>query len=480
MRRLVPDSIRVRLVLAISAVSAVALVASFFALHEATGSELRGNIDEQLFEQSAEFEQAVSAEDVSTPARLEKAARQFVSSQRYHPESRIFAIQVAGGPVVTNQREIVESELEDEEEDADEEASATGVLEARDGLSTLSTEETGRLRVLTVPIESGNRTVGTLRVADPLNSVDQALEELRNTFLIVGALTLAFAVAIAIWLANLISGPLRRIAGVASDVDSGDLSHRIEYDSGGELGVLADAFNGMLDRLEGAFRRQREFVSDASHELRSPLTVLRGRIETLLRRRGVSEEARDEMQSLLREVSRMDRLIDDMLTLARAERGTLLETRVFPLKDLIEDVRRDLPLLGARDYRVEGNPGGTLEGDPDRLAQVLRNLVSNAVRHSGEKGTVVVSVTARNGDARFAVKDDGPGIPPEQLDRIFDRFYRTDEGRTRDDGGSGLGLAIARAIVRAHGGEITAESKPGAGATISFEVPGYLAPGRGT
>ena len=171
----------------------------------------------------------------------------------------------------------------------------------------------------------------------------------------------------------------------------------------------------------------------------------------------------------------MERLTDDMLTLAKAERGGLIQRRRVPIDDFVEDLRRDLPLLGPRRYTVNTSIHGDLQADPDRLAQVLRNLVTNAVRHTSPDGHVEVSITSGDGTALFAVRDDGVGIEPEQLGRIFDRFHRTDEGRSRAEGGSGLGLAIAKAIVEAHGGSIAAESRPGAGATVRFTVPGFRA-----
>ena len=409
LRRLAPRSIRVRLVIAISAVSAAAVGASFFALHEVTGAELRDSIDEELRSQVAEFEQEVPAGDWAEPPVLEAASQRFVNGQQYHPESRIFVIEVAGQPTVTNQQEIVEREAKEEasggsedagEQEGEEDEHGAGLLRTPEGLATVSNEETGRLRVITQPLVVDGRQAGTFRAAAPLTSVDRALEELRNTFIAVGAVVLLVSIAIAIWLAGLISGPLRRMARVAGEVDSGDLSHRIDYRGEDEVGVLADAFNGMLDRLESGFRRQREFVSDASHELRSPLTVLRGRIETLVRGRQVSDKVAAEAKALLREVSRMDRLVDDLLTLAKAESGTLVQPREVPLDEFAEDLRRDLPLLGARDYTVRCDASGTVEADPDRLSQVLRNLVSNAVRHTGPDGKVTVSIKPNGAGVR--------------------------------------------------------------------------------
>ncbi len=476
MRSLVPRGIRLRLVLAISAASVAAVAASFFALHETTAANLRSRIDRELNEQYAEFQQRVlSNGKVRDAAALRSTGERFVAGQRYHPEARIYLISPQGLPPVTNQERIVNEELAESGSGDSEsgEAGAGGIVSAEDGLTTISTDETGKLRVLTEPIVSSGARIGTFRVADPLTSVDQALQSLRNRFIAVGLGALVLSVVIAIWLANLITRPLRRMAAVASAVDSGDLSHRIDYGGDDEVGVLAEAFNHMLDRLEEGFRLQRDFVSDASHELRSPLTVLRGRIEQLAERAGDREAIAAEADELMREVRRMERLTDDMLTLAKAERGGLVQRRRVPIDDFVEDFRRDLPLLGPRHYSVESSVHGDLEADPDRLAQVLRNLVTNAVRHTSEDGHIEITVGSENGAAVFAVSDDGTGIEPDQLGRIFDRFHRTDEGRSRAEGGSGLGLAIARAIVEAHGGSIAAESPPGDGATVRFSIPGY-------
>ena len=475
MARLLPRGLRARLALAISLITALVLGASFYAIHEGTGSELQRRIDSDLREQFGEFRQQ-SLSEATTPAQLERVAKRFITSQAYHPESRIFLIEVAGAADVTNQRQVIERELKAE---SDEPQRGTGeqaatLLDAPAGFANVETEEAGGLRVYSHPIYSGTRRIGNFRVADPRLPIERAQSGLRGTFLVVGVLALAVAIAVAVWVATLMTRPLRRMARVASEVDAGELAHRIgPVGSSVEVGQLADSFDHMLDRLESAFGRQRQFVSDASHELRTPLTVLRGQIETLARSDGDPAERRRTTELLLREIDRMNRLVDDMLVLARAEAGELVKREPVDLDDFFQDLERDLPLLGRRDYRVEAPPSGVLLADPERLSQVLRNLVRNAVSHTGEDGHVTVSAIPQGDHITFAVVDDGPGIPPQQLDRIFDRFHRTDTGRARDSGGSGLGLAIARAIVEAHGGRIWAQSQPGRGARINFELPGY-------
>jgi signal transduction histidine kinase len=304
--------------------------------------------------------------------------------------------------------------------------------------------------------------------------VQQAQASLRRTFLVVGLVALALALAAGIGLATLIAGPLRRIARVAAAVEAGDLSTRAgQVGARGEVGVLSDAFDRMLERLERAFKRQRDFVSDASHELRTPLAVLRAQVELLDRE--TDERRRHEgTATLLRRLDELDRLVGDILTLASAEAGQLVEPRRINLSEFFEDLRRDLPLFGERDFQLQA-VDGTLQADPDRLTQVLRNVVRNAVSHTSPGDRVTVTARAHDGQLEISIGDSGPGIPPDQLEQIFERFQRLDHSRSRNRGGSGLGLAIARAITEAHGGSIHAESGPGRGATFRIELPGYVA-----
>ena len=458
--------LRLRLAVLISAVSVAVLAVSFFALRKDTGDALRDRIDGELADQWSEFVAEVHPSSPGmTRAELARRSRRFLASQAYHPRSRIFVVQIAGGPTVTNERAVVGRE-EDREanQGGSEELGESGLLGAPGGLATVSGEETGHLRVLSEPIGAPNGRLGTFRVADPLQPVEDSQAELNAAFLAVGLVALALSIVVAALAATVVTRPLRRMAAVASRVEAGELSRRSGLSGrNDEVGVLAHAFDRMLDRLELAFERQREFVSDASHELRTPLTVLRGQLEQL------------GHEPALRELDRMNRLVDDMLTLAAAEATEIIQPEPIDLAGFLEDVRRDLPLLGDRAYRVEGPAGGTLQGDPHRLEQVLRNLVRNAIAVTDPGDPITVTATPVDGRLEFAVADRGPGIPPEELDKVFDRFHRTRDGRDRRRGGTGLGLAIARALVEAHGGRIWAESTPGAGATFHVDLPGYRA-----
>jgi two-component system OmpR family sensor kinase len=467
-RRLLPGGLRAQLALAIAFVTLVAVGASFLALYSGTTARLRAQIDSQLRTQLSEWRQFTAHSDLSTPAALEGAASRFIAAQRYHAESLLIVAQVLGGRTVSNNSELIT--IEDAREQGAPET--PGLLNSRTGLSTASVAEAGSMRVLATPINYGNRPVGTLRVANPLTPVQQAQSSLRRTFVIVGAIALLVAVAVGLGLATVIAAPLRRMSRVVAAVDSGDLAIRVGPSSSrGEMGVLADAFDHMLERLERAFKRQRDFVSDASHELRTPLAVLRAQVE-LLHRETDERRRYESTATLLRRLDELDRLVGDMLTLASAEAGQLVEPRTIDLSDFFEDLRRDLPLFGERDFQLQ-TVDGTLQADPDRLTQVLRNLVRNAVAHTNPGDRVTVIARARDSRLEISVSDTGPGIPPAQLEQIFERFHRLDGGRPRDTGGSGLGLAIARAIVEAHGGAIHAESGPGQGATFRLDLPGY-------
>lgn len=465
---LIRGGLRAQLTLAISLVTVTAVGTSFLALYSGTGSRLQGQLDNQLRTQVAEWHQVTSGADVSSPGALTTLAQRFIAGQRYHAEALIIAIQVLGRQTVTNDPEILALD-EAREHRAPESA---GLLDAPIGLATAPVAGAGSMRVLSEPIMAGTRQVGVLRVADPLAPVSEAQASLKRTFLVVGILALMLAIAAGIGLATVIAAPLRHMAGVATAVEAGDLTVRARrFGARGEVGVLAEAFNHMLERLQRTFARQRDFVSDASHELRTPLAVLRAQAE-LLDRQTDEQQRHEGVRMLLRRLDELDRLVADMLTLASAEAGQLVEPQEIDLADFFEDLRRDLPLFGERDFRLDP-VAGTLTADPDRLTQVLRNVVRNAVAHTNPGDTVTVAAHARDHRLEIAVSDSGPGIPEDQLEEIFERFHRVDPARSRDRGGTGLGLAIARAIVVAHGGTIKAESQRGRGATFRIVLPGY-------
>ena len=240
--------------------------------------------------------------------------------------------------------------------------------------------------------------------------------------------------------------------------------------------MLADAFNHMLDRLAAAFEGQRGFIADASHELRTPLTVIRGQLEVLAEVENPSAEQVASVDRVVQaEVTRMTRLVDDLLVLAAAEQVDFVTPEPIDVAPFVTDLWDGLSLTAERRFELGPVPSGTLIADPDRVAQGVRNLARNAIEHTAPgNGLVRMEVeTLPGGRIAFAVIDDGPGIPADDRERVFERLYRTDRARSRSSGGAGLGLSIVRAIAEAHKGTVRASEAPGGGARVELVLPGY-------
>ena len=323
--------------------------------------------------------------------------------------------------------------------------------------------------------EAAQRGLPAPEPGDPssLSQISDSQNEVERTFLLAGGLALAAALLAGYLLAARTAAPLRRMAGTAAAVDGGDLTPRIDSEDSAaiEVRTLAEAFNHMLERLDDAFSRQRQFVSDASHELRTPLTAIRGQLEVLAHEdQPRAEEVRRVEGVVLTEMARVERLVDDLLTLARLDEEMPLRLTPIPLTPFLQRFGEDESLGPVKIGEV---PSGTLKADPDRLTQVLRNLLANARRHAGPSGHVAVSAGAAGALLTIRVDDDGPGIEAEEREQVFGRFHRSQAARDRGSGGSGLGLAIARSIVERHGGRIWAEESPLGGARVAFEIAGF-------
>jgi two-component system OmpR family sensor kinase len=298
----------------------------------------------------------------------------------------------------------------------------------------------------------------------------EAQAEVEQTVLIAGGIALGVALLAGYLLAARAAAPLRGMAATAAAVDAGDLTPRIGPLRGApvEARTLAAAFDHMLDRLDEAFSSQRRFVSDASHELRTPLTAIRGQLEVLAAKPDPDPaEVRQVERVVLAEMARIERLVEDLLLLARLEEDAQLRLAAIALPSFLEQIAADRSLGGVE---LAEPASGTLRGDPEALTQVLRNLIGNARRHAGPAGRVSLAAFARGSRLTICVDDDGPGIDPAERERIFDRFHRSEAARDRRSGGAGLGLAIARSIVERHGGRIWAEDSPLGGARVAFEL----------
>ncbi|QXC61575.1 HAMP domain-containing protein [Aquihabitans sp. G128] len=268
------------------------------------------------------------------------------------------------------------------------------------------------------------------------------------------------------------TSPLRSMEQAASSMAAGNVTERIETTSSDEVGRLAVAFNLMAEELAEVDRQRRELVANVSHELRTPISALRATLENVVD--GVVAPDPALLRTMLAQTERLQRLVTQLLDLSRLESGgTPLHLLPFPAADLLEAVA-DESALHSPDltFRVEVEPPDlALVGDPERLHQVFANLTDNAARFTPEGGEVVLAARRQDDVVRFEVLDDGPGIPPDSLNRVFERFYRTDEARSTDEGGSGLGLAIARWVVDLHAGRIHAEQRAEGGCRMVVELP---------
>ncbi len=270
--------------------------------------------------------------------------------------------------------------------------------------------------------------------------------------------------------------PVTDMARRAGQISLERLSTRLAVESDDELGHLAQVFNEMLARLEQSFEQLRRFTADAAHEFRTPLASLRSVGEVALQRGRTGEEYRDVIGSMLEETNRLTRLVESLLTLSRADAGQIpLQSNIIPVMGLLRDAAGLLePLMEEKQQRLilQGDNTARVVGDGLFLRQAFLNLIHNAIKYSPVGGTICISVSIDpQGSVIAAVKDSGPGIPPEHREKVFDRFYRIDQARAWESGGAGLGLAIVQWVVRAHGGTVRVEGGADGGSVFRIQLP---------
>jgi heavy metal sensor kinase len=342
-----------------------------------------------------------------------------------------------------------------------------------------------RARVFSTPIIREGKTVGVVQVATSTTEMEQELGRLTRLLL-----TLIPAAL----LATLLAGrtvttralrPVRDITQAAGRIEARDLSERLPVAGKDELGELALTFNAMLARLEESFAQQRRFTADASHELRTPLAAIKGDVSLALSSGDgalrPAEEYRHALVNVSRAADRMDRIVQDLLLLARSDGHRLpMDLQLLDVNDVlrraIRSVERahDGAARAAMELQAVSSGTGTslsIVGDPHHLERLFVNLLENAVRHTPPEGKITLSARAEGDRILITVTDTGEGISPEHLPHVFESFYRADSARSRDSGGAGLGLAIVRSITEAHGGTVSIESTLGGGTTVFISLP---------
>jgi signal transduction histidine kinase len=336
-------------------------------------------------------------------------------------------------------------------------------------------QQTGQFLWPTVDTED----IGTLYTFSGLTGLNRAAMQITYStigrfFIWAGALAIAIAILMTFLLSRRILSPVRALTKAARQLGKGDFSRRVDYGGRGELGELASSFNSMADNLQRIERLRRNMVADIAHELRTPLSNLKGYLEAISD--GVVKADETTIRSLNEEASSLSRLVEDLQELSLADAG---EIKINPQEEDIsrlikETVNIAQTKAGAKGISVSYNlPGAVSPVNMDiyRIKQVLNNLITNAIAHTGKDGQITLGVREENGKVYVSVSDTGEGIPPEDLPMIFERFYRVDKSRTRATGGTGLGLTIAKRLVEAHGGTIEVKSEVGRGSTFTFTLP---------
>lgn len=327
-------------------------------------------------------------------------------------------------------------------------------------------------------IQVDGQTVGYLIFSPPPFDADSPernfLNRITQLFLYSALATTVIALILGIALSRNLTSPIRELTEATHAVSEGDLSQQVPIRSNDELGELGRAFNRMSAELSRSVNARKQMTADIAHELRTPLSLILGHAEAV--HDGVLPPSHENFEIIREEATRLEHLVNDLRILSLADAGelTIIPQTIEPERILQEVSSLYQYQIQRKNISLEmdiASPLSTIEVDPGRMTQVLTNILDNALRHTPEGGKVILSAKEVNDQVELAVQDSGPGLKAEDLDRIFERFYRTDASRQREDGGSGLGLAIAKSIVQAHGGQLLAESEVGKGLKVMIRLP---------
>ncbi len=333
-----------------------------------------------------------------------------------------------------------------------------------------------RLRIFTVPIVHEGRLVALLQASRSMYVGDNTLEQF-GKLLIAGSVGVAIIGGLsALYLTRKAIDPVAEITKTAEAIyRQSDLGRRINAGRGSdELSTLGRTFNRMLDHIEEAVGNQQRFIGDASHELQTPLTVIRGNAELL---RGNPQSAKEASPAIIREADRMQRIVDDLLSVTKLDMPGDLHVESIDMHSLTKRIIHDMQtLMGQRSITIHDPNHSSTFGDEEKIELAIRNLLRNAITATSENGIIEIHLEIDNQEISIKVRDDGYGIPPDHLNHVFERFYRIDRARSRRSGGTGLGLTIVRGVAEAHGGNVTARNSTLGGAEFEIRLPSEPVP----
>lgn len=329
-----------------------------------------------------------------------------------------------------------------------------------------------------VPIHSGNKTVGVLLINRPVYRIGAPgsafLDRINLQILWGGLVAIALALLLAIFLSRTLTRPIRELTLATQVVATGGAAHQVPVRSRDELGQLANAFNLMSKDLSRSLELRRQMTADIAHELRTPISIILGHAEAV--HDGVLPASTETFEIVREEAERLEHLVEDLRTLSMADAGELkLNLEPYAVEELLHSTEKVYAHQARqKDITITTQAEAGLpeiELDVKRLKEVMANILDNALRYTPQGGRIDLSAALIDSQIEMRVKDSGPGLAPEELDKVFERFYRAETSRSRDEGGSGLGFAIARSIVERHGGRIWAESEPGQGLAVIIRLP---------
>ena len=338
--------------------------------------------------------------------------------------------------------------------------------------STIQAED-GRIRILTVPVPPNGRVDRIVQIPAPLDDLDKSMEGVNRALLTLIPVALLWAGLGGALLTGRALAPVRRLTKTAGRISARDLSERLPVSGKDEFAELSTTFNSMLGRLEESFDEQRRFTADASHEVRTPLTIIKANTSLALSGDSSAGDYRQAMEDINRAADTAANLVQDLLLLAHSDAGQLGKDRTaLPIREILLNAISSAPTNGGPAVQLDA-PDISLcvFGCEDELVRVFTNLIENAVRYTPAEGSIVVTARFAQGTVRVAVADTGSGIPAEHLPHMGERFYRVDPSRTRPRGGTGLGISISKGIVEAHGGSIEFQSTAGKGTNVTVTLP---------